>query len=156
VSELDPQLAIASIRTMADVRAASMSRDRFLMTLLSMFGALGFVLAVVGVYGVVAQLARSRTREMGIRIALGARGSAVQWLIVRHGLLITSLGVAIGGAGALLGARVLARVLYGVAPTDPPTFLSVVVALIGAALAASWLPALRSGRVDPVTILRDE
>ncbi|HKW09997.1 MAG TPA: ABC transporter permease [Gemmatimonadaceae bacterium] len=156
VSELDPQLAIASIRTMADVRAASMSRDRFLMTLLSLFGVLGFVLAIVGVYGVVAQLARSRTREMGIRIALGARGSAVQWLVVRHGLVITTLGVVIGGAGALLGARVLARVLYGIAPTDAPTFLLVIAALIGAALAASWLPALRSGRVDPVMILRDE
>jgi predicted permease len=156
VSELDSQLAIAGMRRMTDVRAASMSRDRFLMTLLSMFAALGVVLATVGVYGVVAQLARSRMREMGIRIALGARGRSVQWLIIRRGLIITTIGVALGMVGALLGARVLARLLYGIAPSDLPTLAVVVGALGGAALIASWLPAIRSGRVDPVTILREE
>jgi putative ABC transport system permease protein len=156
VSDLDSQLAIAAMRRMTDVRAASMSRDRFLMTLLSMFAVLGVVLAIVGVYGVVAQLARSRMREMGIRIALGARGRSVQWLIIRRGLAITTIGVTIGVVGALLGARVLTRLLYGVAPTDLPTLASVIAALGGAAFVSSWLPAMRSGRVDPVTILRDE
>jgi len=126
------------------------------MTLLSMFAVLGVVLAIVGVYGVVAQLARSRMREMGIRIALGARGRSVQWLIIRRGLAITAIGVTLGVVGALLGARVLTRLLYGVAPTDLPTLASVIAALGGAAFVASWLPAMRSGRVDPVTILREE
>ena len=156
VSELDPQLAISSIRRMADVRAGSLSRDRFLMTLLSMFGVLGVVLAVVGVYGVVAQLARSRLREMGIRVALGARGRSVQWLIVRRGLLIATFGIAVGAFGSFFGAHVLARLLYGVAPNDTATLVSVVVALVVAALLASWIPALRAGRVDPVTVLREE
>ena len=156
VAETDPQLAIVSIRAMTDVRAASMSRDRFLMTLLSMFGGIGLVLAIVGVYGVVAQLARSRVREMGIRIALGAGARSVQWLVVRRGLIITAIGVALGGVAAPLGTRVLARLLYGVTPTDVPTLILVVALLFGAALIASWLPALRSGKVDPVTILRDE
>lgn len=156
VSDLDSQLAIAAMRRMTDVQAASMSRDRFLMTLLSMFAVLGVVLAIVGVYGVVAQLARSRMREMGIRIALGARGRSVQWLIIRRGLAITTIGITLGVVGALLGARVLTRLLYGVAPTDLPTLASVIAALGGAAFVASWLPAMRSGRVDPVTILREE
>ena len=156
VAEADPQLAIVGMRRMTDVRAASMSRDRFLMTLLSMFGVIGLVLAIVGVYGVVAQLARSRVREMGIRIALGAGAASVQWLVVRRGLVITAIGVALGGVAAPLGTRVLARLLYGVTPTDVPTLILVVALLFGAALVASWLPALRAGRVDPVTILRDE
>jgi putative ABC transport system permease protein len=156
VADMDPQLAIVNIRRMTDVRAASMSRDRFLMTLLSMFGVIGLVLAIVGVYGVVAQLARSRVREMGIRIALGAGARSVQWLVVQRGLVITAVGVALGGLAAPLGTRVLASLLYGVTPTDLPTLLVVVALLFGAALAASWFPAVRSGRVDPVTILRDE
>jgi len=117
---------------------------------------LGVVLAVVGVYGVVAQLARSRLREMGIRIALGARGRTVQWLIVRRGLRIASVGIAVGGVGSLFGSRVLARLLYGVAPNDTATLASVVIALVVAALLASWIPALRAGRVDPVAVLREE
>ena len=156
VAEMDPRLAIVSIRRMTEVRAASMSRDRFLMTLLSMFGVIGLVLAIVGVYGVVAQLVRSRMREMGIRIALGARGRNVQWLIMRRGLVITTIGVALGAAAAPLGTRVLARLLYGVSAMDLPTLGLVTALLFAAALLASWLPALRSARVDPVTILRDE
>ena len=156
IAEMDPRLAIVSIRRMTEVRAASMSRDRFLMTLLSMFGVIGLVLAIVGVYGVVAQLVRSRMREMGIRIALGARGRSVQWLIIRRGLVITTIGVALGAAAAPLGTRVLARLLYGVSAMDLPTLGLVAALLFAASLLASWLPALRSGRVDPVTILRDE
>ena len=95
-------------------------------------------------------------REMGIRIALGARGRNVQWLIMRRGLVITTIGVALGAAAAPLGTRVLARLLYGVSAMDLPTFGLVTALLFVAALLASWLPALRSGRVDPVTILRDE
>ena len=125
------------------------------MILLSTFGAVGLVLAVVGVYGVIAQLARGRTREMGIRVALGGGGRTVQWLIVRRGLALAVAGVCVGGAGALLGTRAMGRLLYGVQPGDPVTFAAVA-ALVGASLVASWLPAVRSGRVDPVAVLREE
>jgi putative ABC transport system permease protein len=156
VRELDPQLAITRIETMSTVRAISMARDRFLMTLVSMFGMLGVVLAVVGVYGVLAELARERMREMGIRIALGAQSRAVQWLIVQRGLLFGAAGVGLGLTLALAGTRGLARLLFGVTPLDPGTFVVGALALLGATLVASWLPAWRSGHVDPIAILREE
>jgi putative ABC transport system permease protein len=156
VATMDPELAIESIRPMTDVRAESMARDRFLMTLLSMFGLIGLVLAVVGVYGIIAQLARGRTREMGIRIALGAGRPRVQWLIVRRGLVLATVGVCLGGAATAVGTRALARLLYGVSPGDPLTYGVVAVALVGAGAIASWLPAWRAGRVDPVSVLREE
>jgi predicted permease len=156
VRELDPQLAITRIETMNAVRAISMARDRFLMTLVSMFGMLGVVLAVVGVYGVLAELARERMREMGIRIALGAPSRAVQWLIVQRGLLFGAAGVGLGLTLALAGTRGLARLLFGVTPLDPGTFVVGALALLGATVVASWLPAWRSGHVDPIAILREE
>ena len=156
VAELDPQLAIEGMRSMDDVRAASMARDRFLMMLLAMFGVVGLALAVVGVYGVIAQLARGRTREMGIRIALGARGSTVQWLIVRRGLLLCAAGVAIGGVAAWYGTRAMGGLLFGIGPNDPLTFMALAAVLIGAGLVASWVPAMRAGNVDPVSVLREE
>lgn len=156
VRELDPQLAIQRIETMSAVRAVSMARDRFVMSLVAMFGILGVVLAVVGVYGVLAELARERMREMGIRIALGARSRAVQWLIVRHGLLFGSAGVGLGVVLALAGTRGLSRLLFGITPLDAATFAVVAPALLAATLVASWLPAWRSGRVDPIAILREE
>ncbi len=156
VRDLDPQLAITRIETMTEIRARSMARDRFLTTLVSLFGMLGVVLAVVGVYGVLAELARERMREMGIRIALGAQSRAVQWLIVERGLLFGAAGVGLGLALALAGTRGLARLLFQVPPRDPGTFAVVAVALLAATVVASWLPAWRSGRVDPIAILREE
>lgn len=156
VRDIDPQLAIQRIEAMDGVRAVSMARDRFLMLLVSMFGVLGVVLAVVGVYGVQAELARERMREMGIRIALGAQSVTVQWLIVRRGLVFGAVGVGIGAAAALAGTRGLSSLLFGITPLDPVTFAVVGLALLGATFVASWLPALRSGRVDPIAILREE
>jgi putative ABC transport system permease protein len=156
VRDLDPQLAITRIETMSAVRSLSMARDRFLMTLVSMFGMLGVVLAVVGVYGVLAELARERMREMGIRIALGARSRTVQWLIVRRGLLFGAAGVGLGLVLALAGTRGLARLLFGITPLDAGTYAVVGLALLGATLVASWLPAWRSSHVDPIAILREE
>jgi putative ABC transport system permease protein len=156
VRDLDQQLAIKRIETMNEVRAASMARDRFVMTLVSMFGMLGVALAVVGVYGVLAELARERMREMGIRIALGAQRGTVQWLIVQRGLVFGATGVALGIAISLAGTRGLARLLFGVTPLDPPTFAVGALSLLAATLAASWFPAWRSGQVDPLAILREE
>lgn len=156
VAGLDPKLAIAHLRTMEEVRAQSIARERFLTTLLLIFGGVGLALAIVGVYGVMAQLVRARTREMGIRTALGAPAGSVQWIVVRHGMMLASAGVALGLAGALAGTRAMLSLLYQVDPVDPATFVAVSVMLCAAALAASWIPARRASRVDPMETLRVE
>jgi putative ABC transport system permease protein len=156
VGELDPNLAIAHMRPMEDVRAESMARERFLAALVLVFAIVGLTLAAVGVYGVIAQLARGRTREMGIRVALGARAHQVQWLVVRQGLALAIAGVGIGLAVATSGARLMSTMLYHIAPTDLPTFVVVPGVLIAAALVATWIPAWRASRVDPIETLRSE
>ena len=156
VAELDPKLAIASVRPMAEVEADALAEPRFLMTLLVAFAGIGLVLAVVGVYGIMAQVAQGRTREIGIRIALGAQVGEVRWLVVRHGIRLAVLGLVLGVAGGLLGTRAMRALLYAVAPADPVTFASVSALLIATAVAASWLPAARASRADPVGSLRAE
>jgi ABC-type antimicrobial peptide transport system permease subunit len=120
------------------------------------FAGVGLVLGLVGVYGVVAQLARRRMREMGIRIALGARAAQVQWLVVRHGIGLTSLGIAVGVLIALGATRVIATLLYQVAPADPLTYIAVPVVVLLTAALASWLPAARASRADPCQVLRSD
>jgi putative ABC transport system permease protein len=141
---------------MTDVRAQSMARERFLATLLFVFAVVGLTLAAVGVYGVMAQLARGRTREMGIRLALGAPSRDVQWIVVRQGLRLAVAGVAIGLAGAVASTRAMTALLYKVEPLDPRTFFSISALLLAAAVAASWIPALRASRVHPMETLREE
>lgn len=156
IADVDRLLAIQSDEPMEAIRAASMARDRFIMTLLSMFGFVGLGLAAVGVYGVVAQLARARRREMGIRIALGAHTREVEWLIVRRGLAIALLGVAAGCVLSLASAGAMRKLVFGLLPSDPPTLAAAAAIILAATLAASWLPAFRLGRVDPVTVLRED
>jgi len=156
VADLDPTLAIRSTQTLNEVAARSVALQRFLMTLLVAFAAVGATLAVVGVYGVLAQVVRQRTREMGIRIALGAGTGDVQWLVVRHGLVLAAVGLAIGAAVALVATRAVRGILYGVPAADPITF-AVAASLLGlTVLAASWLPARRASRADPAVALRSE
>jgi putative ABC transport system permease protein len=156
VAELDPSLALSSMKTMNEVRAASLARERFLATLLLLFAGVGLALAVVGVYGVMAQMARRRVREMGIRLALGAQASDVRWLVVRNGLRLVMIGLAIGTAGAFAATRTMQAMLFGVAPKDPLTFASVPVVLVLTALLATWVPASYASRADPATALRAE
>ena len=156
VKRLDPTIAFNSAQSMNDVRDQSLANARFLMILLFGFGAAGLLLAAVGVYGVMAHMAASRTREMGIRIALGARSSSVQWLVIREGMLLTIAGLAIGLALALAGSRAMTSMLYGVTPTDAATFVVVPAVLVLTALLATWLPALRASRADPMRSLRTE
>jgi putative ABC transport system permease protein len=156
VAELDPSLAIRSTETLKEVAARSVALPRFLMTLLVVFAAVGVTLAVVGVYGVLAQVVRQRTREMGIRIALGAGSGDVQWMVVRHGLGLAAAGLAIGAAVALVAARALRGLLYGVPAADPLTFAAAVGVLAMTVLAASWLPARRASQADPAIALRAE
>jgi ABC-type antimicrobial peptide transport system permease subunit len=156
VADLDPKLAIESVETMAEVRRASVATQRFLMTLLLVFAVTGLLLAVVGVYGVMAQVAKGRLREMGIRMALGATRSTVRWIVVRHGLRLAGMGLGLGLAGALVGTRAMRALLYAVTPSDPATFLAVPALLLVTAAVAAWLPARRASRADPVTVLRAE
>jgi putative ABC transport system permease protein len=156
VAELDPKLAIESVETMNRVQAESLAPQRFLMTLLLVFAGAGLLLAVVGVYGIMAQVAKGRTREMGIRIALGARLDEVRWLVVRHGLRLAALGLAIGIAGALVGTQAMRVLLYATSPVDPATFVVVTALLVVTAAAASWVPAVRASRADPTSALRIE
>jgi putative ABC transport system permease protein len=154
--DLDPEQAIVEVHTLDEVVATSMARARFLTTLLLVFATVGLTLAVVGVYGVMAQLAQRRTREMGIRLALGAPARAVRWLIVRHALGMLVPGLVIGTAAALLATQALRSVLYHVAPSDPLTFVAVPLALAVSALVASWMPAAQVSRADPAQALHVE
>ncbi|NOT09736.1 MAG: ABC transporter permease [Gemmatimonadales bacterium] len=154
VARMDPKLAITSMATMEEVRAQSLGRDRFLAVLMLSFAGVGLLLGVVGVYGVMAQLARRRMREMGIRIALGAKASQVQWIVVRHGATLAALGIVVGGALALVGGRVIRTLLFQVAPADPVTFVLVPALVLFVAGFAAWLPARRAGRADPCQVLR--
>jgi putative ABC transport system permease protein len=154
VADLDRNLAISSIRTMEDVRSASLARDRFLTVLMLSFAGVGLTLGLVGVYGVVAQLARRRTRELGIRVALGARAGQLQWLVVRHGVVLTGTGIAVGLLMAMVATRGMRSLLFDVAPLDPVTFVAVPLLVLATAIAASWLPAARASRADPCQVLR--
>lgn len=156
VGRLDPELAIISSRSMISVRQASIARPRFMMVLLLAFAGVGLVLAMVGVYGVIAQLVRQRSREMSIRLALGAAASEVRWLVVRHGLRLTAAGTVLGLGLALLTGRALQSMLFGVKAIDPVTFVLVPLLLAATALAATWIPATRAARSDPATTLRAE
>ena len=156
VSELDRSIALAQVTLLEGALRRSIATQRFLMTLLLVFAATGFLLAVVGVYGVMAQMARRRTREMGIRMALGARTSSVQWLVVRHGLTLAGIGATLGVAAALGATHAIRAMLYDVAPTDLLTFTSVPLLLVMTAAAASWLPALRASRTNPAVALRED
>jgi putative ABC transport system permease protein len=156
VAEMDRTLALSSVETLNQVRAASLARERFLTTLLLLFAGVGLALAVVGVYGVMAQMARRRVREMGIRLALGAQANDVRWLVVRNGLRLVITGLAIGTAGAFVATRTMQTLLFGIAPKDPLTFLSVPVVLVLTALVATWVPASAASRADPATALRAE
>jgi putative ABC transport system permease protein len=156
VARLDPKLAISSIRTMDQVRAASLIRDKFLAVLMVSFAVVGLVLGIVGIYGVVAQLARRRTREMGIRLALGANTGQLQWLVVRTGLGLTLVGIGFGVAMALGATTVIRSLLYQVEPADPVTFVVVPVLVLLTAGLASWIPAARASKADPAAVLRSD
>jgi predicted permease len=154
LAEIDPLVPIARTRALRDVWRGSMAREEFVLTLLGVFGVVALLLSAVGVYGVTAQAARRRTREIGIRMALGAAAPDVVRLMLRQGLLVIALGLGIGLATALVATRALSALLYGIEPTDPTTLASVVVLLGGVAVMACYVPARRATAVDPVTSLR--
>jgi putative ABC transport system permease protein len=156
VAALDSSLALAHTRTMEQVVSDHMRETSLQTILLGLFAALALVLAVTGIYGVMAYLVACRRREFGIRMALGAKRRDVLGLVVKQGLKLIVIGVGIGIAGALALTRFLSSLLYGVKPTDPLTFIAVSLILITVALLASYIPARRATKVDPVVALRYE
>ena len=141
---------------MEQVVSDSVAQPRLQLVLLGIFGSLAGLLAMVGVYGVVAYSAAQRTREIGIRMALGALPGDVRRLVLREGALLAAGGAAIGLAGALGLTRVLRSLLFETTPTDPATLTLAVVVVLGVALAATLIPAHRAARIDPITTLRCE
>ncbi len=154
IATIDPAIHVVQGRTVHMVLAERRASPRFLMTLLASFAGLALVLAAVGLYGVVAHAVRQRTHEIGVRVALGASAENVLAMIVRQGLGLALLGIAIGLAGAAAATRLIRSWLYGVGPLDAATFLAVAGVLAVVALAASWFPARAALRVDPVEALR--
>jgi len=153
---LDPMLPLADVESMTGVVSDSIARDRFTTALLSVFALLAVTLALVGVYGVTSFTVSQRTREIGVRMALGADRADVLRLVASNSLALGVAGVLIGLAGALAASRLLSGLLFGVSATDPLTLGAVAAALVAAALAASYFPARRAAHVDPLVALRDE
>ena len=154
VRRLDADLPLTEVRPMSDVLASATQEQRFTMALMGVFAALALVLAGVGIYGVISYTVSQRTREIGIRLALGANGAAVRRLVVRQGMAPAAIGVATGLALAAGLTRFLAAILYGVAAIDPATFIVIPLVLLLVAAASVFLPALRASRVEPVEALR--
>ncbi|HET7468898.1 MAG TPA: FtsX-like permease family protein, partial [Gemmatimonadales bacterium] len=153
---VDPNLALSRVATMQQRLANTLARPRVNALLLAAFAATALILAALGIYGVIAYSVVQRTREMGIRIALGARAEDVLGLVMRQGITPVLIGLAIGLAVAAAGSRVLRSLLYGVAGTDLATYAVVAAFLAAVAVAASYVPARRAARADPMTALRTE
>ncbi len=151
---VDKDQPVSEIRAMSEIVSQAVARQRFSMLLLGLFAGLALLLAAVGIYGVMSYSVTQRRREIGIRMALGAQKSDVLGMILRQGLRLTVIGVAIGIAGALGLTRLMASLLFGVSATDPATFAAITIILAAVALLASYIPALRSMKVDPVIALR--
>lgn len=156
VRAVDPALPIADVRSMQAVVGASLSTPRLTTGLLSIFAGLALMLAAVGVSGVLAYLVSRRRREIGIRMALGATRASVVRMVVQQGLAWAGAGIASGILAALFLTRLMSGLLYGVAPRDPKTFVTVTLILFGVALAASAIPAMRASKVNPLEVLRSE
>ena len=156
VHEVGPNQSIRSIATLGDVISDSIARDRFFTVLFAVFGGLALVLAAVGIYGVLAYTVSQRTQEIGLRMALGARPTDVLRLTVGKGMLPVGVGLALGTGAALLLSRVLESQLYGISTTDPTVIVAALGFFATIALLASYLPARRASRVDPMVALRTE
>jgi putative ABC transport system permease protein len=156
VRDLDPLIAITGIRSMTELVNRSVAQPRFTMLLLGIFGAVALTLAAIGIYGIMSYAVRRRTREIGIRMALGAQPRDVLRLVVRQGMRLAFLGLAVGVAGAFVATRLMSGLLYGVSATDPLTFVATALVLTSVAFVATWVPARRAVVTDPTSALRSE
>jgi putative ABC transport system permease protein len=156
VQSADPTLPVFGAQELDDTVSAALSARRFSMEMTAMFALAALLLAGLGIYGVISYMVSERTHEIGIRLALGARRGNVLGIVLRQGLNLALTGSAVGLVGALIVSHLMAGLLYGVKPTDPLTFASVAILLIGVALLACYLPARRATKVDPIVALRCE
>jgi len=156
VWSVNPDVPLASIRTLEQVYRGSMARSSFTLVMLAIAGGMALLLGVIGIYGVISYSVSQRTREMGIRIALGAQQNGITTMVVRHGMLLASIGVAIGLVAAAAVTRIMSSMLFEIRPVDPVTYAAVSLGLLAAAAAASYVPAHRASSVNPVDALRAE
>jgi putative ABC transport system permease protein len=156
VAAIDEDLPIGRFWTMDELMAASVAAPRFRTALVSVFAVVGLLLAAIGIYGVMAYAVAERTHELGLRVALGATSRDVMRLVLVEALALAAAGLAIGLLAAFAATRLITTLLFGVAPTDPATFGSIAAVLVGTALVASYVPARRATRVDPMVALRCE
>jgi putative ABC transport system permease protein len=156
VAALDKDQPISGIATMSQLIAGSIAQPRFQSGLLSAFAAIGMILAAVGLYGLIAFSVSGRTREIGIRMALGAQRREVLALVLRQAMKMVGAGILIGVAAAFAMTRAMTGLLYEIGPADPLTFTAVPALLVGVALLACWLPARRAAHIDPMEALRCE
>lgn len=156
IREADPNQAITRVRTYDEILSRALAPRRFNTTLVALFALVALVLAAVGTYGVMAYAISTRTREFGVRAALGADPRQLLKLAVGQGATLTAIAVAVGVSGSFFATKLLETMLYGVAPRDPATFATVAALLSMIALVATWLPARRLVRVNPVSALRED
>jgi putative ABC transport system permease protein len=156
IHSIDPDQPLGEVRTMQSLMSESVAPQRLTMLIAGMIAALALVLAMVGLYGVIAYSVAQRSHEFGIRIALGAGEKEIRKMVVGQGMRVTAFGLVMGLAGAWAVTRLLRSILFAVAPTDPPVFALVLCVLIAVALFASYWPARRATKVDPLVALRHE
>jgi putative ABC transport system permease protein len=154
VHGVDKDQAVADLRTLEQIKSGTVASDRMQTMLLAIFAALALLLAAIGIYGVISYSVTQRTHELGIRAALGASSGSLQAMVIRRGMRLTAIGLAIGAAGALALTRLLGSLLFGISPRDPVTLVVVAVVLSGVALLACYIPARRAAGVDPMVALR--
>jgi predicted permease len=154
VWSVNPNLPLASVRTMREIYDRSLARTSFTLVMLGIAGAMALVLGIIGIYGVISYAVSQRRREIGIRLALGAQPGELRRMFVRHGLVLAGIGVAIGLVAATGLMRLMKSLLFGISPLDPVIYAAVPIVLVLAAVLASYLPARRAAVVDPVEALR--
>jgi putative ABC transport system permease protein len=156
VHGVDKDQAIADLQTLDQIKSGTVSSDRMQTMLLAIFAGLALLLAAIGIYGVIGYSVTQRTHELGIRAALGASRASLLAMVIRRGMQLTAIGLAIGVAGALALTRLLGSLLFGISPRDPVTLLVVAAVLSSVALLACYIPARRAAGVDPMVALRYE